>query len=576
MNPTEVLAGIDFGTSNTVVSFVKNGNVDHFTFSAGNALLPTRVWHKKGQKILITGNNRNLLGENYSVVRNIKRAIGKEFKKEKHDRDAELFGTVPKAAKDGSYCFTLEDGNEYTCMDIVVMILQMIKEELVRGVHPAIRDAVLSVPANFNSAQRLFMKQAATTAGWNVLSLVNEPSAASVAASLNNNLNGMILVFDLGGGTLDVTILEVIGDKYKVVSSYGDPSLGGNNFDLVLLQLLETRYRKLYNRGFWDKQSESLVLRRKRKLMDFLIQQKEVVSELHELEIPISDYTKGADEDEIKITEVEYIHACKPLFQRCIEVVRKSLSMASPTLTRKDIQHVILVGGGSRFPSIKQLLKDEFPSSSFYSNNNVMEIVSRGCAVCGKMRKRPDFTIFDQLNSTIAIQFAEGPYSLFKAGTPLPAKQVVLKLEADEPGATSIEMKLVELRGDEEKDRHELWTIVSQEFEAKENEYKQLEFTFEVSDDGILSVRAVTLPDRRPCVDATTISVAMCPVFLNKPCYGNYATSLSSLYRQHKEQDTTMKSEIQHYSFNNTDSKTHKEKNIVHTTTRTPCCSETR
>ena len=512
MNPKEVLAGIDFGTSNTVVSFVKNGNVDQYTFSAGNALLPTRVWHKRGQKLLITGNTRNFLGENYSVVRNIKRAIGKEFSKEKHDRDAELFGTVPKAARDGSYCFTLEDGKDYTCTDIVVMILKMIKDSLVRDVHPDIRDAVLSVPANFNSAQRLLMKQAAAKAGWNVLSLVNEPSAASVAASLNNNLNGMILVFDLGGGTLDVTILEVIGDKYKVVSSYGNPSLGGNDFDLVLLQLVERQYKQLHNHGLWEGQSESAVLKRKRKLMDFLIQQKEMVSQVHDLEIPICDFSKDADEDDILITEAEYIHACKPLFQRCIEVVRKSLSMASPALTRKDIQHVILVGGGSRFPSIEQSLKDEFPASMFYSNNNVMEIVSKGCAVCGKMRKRPDFIIFDQLNGTIAIRLEEGPYPLFRAGTPLPAKPVVLRLEADAPGATSIEMKLVELRGDEEKDCHELCTIVSRDFEAKENEYKQLEFTFEVSEVGILSVRAVTLPDRKPCVDATNITVAMCPV----------------------------------------------------------------
>ena len=139
-----------------------------------------------------------------------------------------------------------------------------------------------------------------------------------------------------------------------------------------------------------------------------------------------------------------------------------------------------------------------------------MELVAKGCAQCGKMRLRPDFHVFDQLTTTIAILMDPEPYPVFKAGTAFPSS-LKMNLETDEPGATSFEMTLVEMRGEKINDYPKLCSIVSSEFSAKETEHKRLEFIFNLSDDGILSVQTYTLPERRLCVNNTDISIALFP-----------------------------------------------------------------
>ena len=502
MNPP--LAGIDFGTSNTAVHFVKNGKVEHFSFAQGYELLPTKVFYKDG-KTLVSGEKTNWLLQKYNVVKNVKKVIGKHYDEEDHDHDEELFGTLPKKGEDGLYWFTL-DGKDYSCVDIASLIFEELLKQLRQRVGPELSNAIISVPANFNSTKRSLISEAAKKVGWNVLSVINEPSAAAVAASLDGNLNGFILVFDLGGGTLDVTILEVVGDKYQVRASFGDPNLGGNDFDLELLDMVKERFREQYNQEIFASIQPKKLNRMKLKLMDSIIAQKELLNSQSDITIDVSNFAEG-EENEIRITKDECIKRCKPLFQRCMDVVQQSLKRVTPAITKKNIHHVILVGGGSCFPRIDQMLKDEFPSAIIHGNNR-MEIVAEGCALCGKMQSHPDFHISDQLTTTIGIQMKPDPYPIFKAGTTLPSK-LTLMLETDEPGATSFEMVLVEMRGEKLNDYHKLCSIVSSEFDAKETEHKKLEFEFSLSEDGILSVQTVTLPERRICVENKNISIAL-------------------------------------------------------------------
>lgn len=508
MSTDTPLVGIDFGTTNTVVHFVKNGKVEHYSFAQNSDLLPTKVFYKGGER-LITGQKGNWIQNGYGVVKNVKRAIGKRFDEEDHDHDEEMFGTAPKKGADGLYWFTLDDGKDYSCVDIASMIFKEILELLRKRVGQELSDAVISVPANFNTTKRSLITQAATSVGWNVLSIINEPSAAAVAASVEKNMNGLILVFDLGGGTLDVTVLEVVGDKYKVRASFGDPNLGGNDFDMALLEMVQEDFRKAFNREMFAGISPKRLQKKKLQLMDSLIEQKEMLNTTTSITVDVSDYADD-DERDIVITKDKYIHRCRPLLERCMDVVQKALALVTPIVPRNDIRHVILVGGGSCFPTIDQRLTNEFPSAEIYGEKR-MELVAKGCAQCGKMRLRPDFHVFDQLTTTIAILMDPEPYPVFKAGTAFPSS-LKMNLETDEPGATSFEMTLVEMRGEKINDYHKLCSIVSSEFSAKETEHKRLEFIFNLSDDGILSVQTYTLPERRLCVNNTDISIALFPV----------------------------------------------------------------
>ncbi len=345
--------GIDLGTTLSGLAYLKqDGNPEIVPNGDGERLTPSVVYFDAHEDVKLVGSAARDGGDPSRTIYQIKR----------HMDDPDYFVEI--------------DGKKWTPAEISALILAKLKRECSRIVGE-IDSVVITVPANFNELARKSTIGAAEMAGMKVRRLVNEPTAAAVYYAHSQGVRGKVLVFDLGGGTLDVTIIEVDGDSFRILTSEGARHLGGANFDEKLLDLYAEQYRKQNNAELFTDE------RQRRRVLDAAEDAKKMLSKLQRVNDTIGNDVNGIAR--IDLTREQFEKLVAKLLTRAVMLVEQALNSLS--LGPKDIDHVVLVGGSTRIPKVKTAL-EKFFGKTPKSCGNVDEAVALGAALFAKKSAR--------------------------------------------------------------------------------------------------------------------------------------------------------------------------------------------
>ena len=366
--------GIDLGTTNSVVAVMEGGKPTVIANSEGARTTPSVVgFTKAGERLVGQLARRQAVLNPENTVYSIKRFVGRRFDEVETERQMVSYKVKP--APDGS-CRVTVQGKEYTPEELSAMVLRKLKEDAEKYLGEKITGAVITVPAYFNDSQRQATKNAGTIAGMDVLRIINEPTAAALAYGIDKKTNETILVFDLGGGTFDVSILEVSEGLFEVRSTNGDTHLGGDDFDRALVEWMANEFEKLEGVNL-RKDAQAL-----QRLTEAAEKAKIELSSVSETSISLPFITANATGPkhlEMKLSRAKFDDLTRALVERCRRPVEQALSDAK--LTYRDIDEVVLVGGSTRIPAIQQLVKDLTGGKEPNQSVNPDEVVAIGAAV---------------------------------------------------------------------------------------------------------------------------------------------------------------------------------------------------
>ncbi|MDY0027903.1 MAG: Hsp70 family protein, partial [Candidatus Humimicrobiaceae bacterium] len=342
--------GIDLGTTNSCIAVMEGGKPTVIPNSEGSRTTPSVVGlTKKGERLVGQLAKRQAALNPENTVYSIKRFIGRKYDEVESER--KIVSYVVKRGKNDLAVVEM-GGKDYTPEEISAMILQKLKTDAESYLGTTVTDAVITVPAYFNDAQRQATKNAGTIAGLNVLRIINEPTAAALAYGLDKKKEEKILVFDLGGGTFDVSILEVGEGVFEVKASHGDMHLGGDDYDDRIMNYVADEFLK----------ENGIDLRKDRQALQRLIEASEKakveLSSVMETNISLPFITADANGPkhlEMKITRAKFEQLTADLTERCKIPLEKALSDSG--LKASEIDEVILVGGATRMPVIQKLVK---------------------------------------------------------------------------------------------------------------------------------------------------------------------------------------------------------------------------
>jgi molecular chaperone DnaK len=345
--------GIDLGTTLSGLAYLKaDGNPEIVPNADGERLTPSVVYFDSHEDVKLVGTAARDGG----------------------DPDRTIF-QVKRYMDDPEHIIKM-DGKDWTPSEISALILSKLKRDCSKIVGD-INEVVITVPANFNELARKSTIAAAEMAGLKVRRLVNEPTAAAVYYAHSQGVQGRVLVFDLGGGTLDTTILEVVGDNIRILTSEGARHLGGSNFDEILLEAYDEQYRKQVSAALFNDE------RQRRRSLHAAEDAKKMLSKLQRVSDTIGNDTSGLAR--IDLTRETFEKLIRNMITRALMLVEQALDSAK--LKPSDIDHVVLVGGSSRIPKVKQMLEKHFGKSP-KSCGNVDECVALGAALFAKKSAR--------------------------------------------------------------------------------------------------------------------------------------------------------------------------------------------
>ena len=478
------IIGIDLGTTNSVVAIMEGRDPKVIENEEGNRLTPSVVGFSKDGEILVGQvARRQAITNPENTVYSIKRFMGRKFEETADERRRVPFKVV--RADNGDAVVDIQ-GKKWSPPEISAKVLQKLKRAAENYLGETVGEAVITVPAYFNDAQRQATKDAGRIAGLEVRRIINEPTAAALAYGLDKKKDEIVAVFDYGGGTFDISVLEVGENVVEVVATNGDTHLGGDDMDQKIMDWLIQEFRA--ETGI-DVSKDKMVLQRLKEASE---KAKIELSSTMETEINLPFLTAdqtGPKHLVKRLSRAKFEQMCEDLFQRALEPTKKCLADAKKN--PKEIDEVILVGGATRVPKLQQIVKDFFGKEPNRSVNPD-EVVAIGAAVQGGVLtgEVKDILLLDVTPLTLSIETLGGVATqLIQRNTTIPTKKSeVFSTAAD--GQTSVEVHVLQGERPMARDNKTLGRFHLDGIPPAPRGVPQIEVTFDIDANGIVHVAA--------------------------------------------------------------------------------------
>jgi len=479
--------GIDLGTTNSAVAVVEGGEPSVLENSEGNRTTPSVVAvSKSGERLAGLVAKRQAITNPENTIFSVKRLIGRKFSDEEVTHDKDVLPYEIREAADGGVEIKMGE-KWHKPEEISAMVLGKLKADAEARLGEKIDEAVITVPAYFDDSQRQATKNAGEIAGLKVLRIINEPTAAALAYGLDKEKNEQIVVYDFGGGTFDISVLEVDGSTVEVKATGGDTHLGGDDFDKKLIDYLVAEYKK--QEGI-DIAKDPLALQRLKEAVERAKHELSTSAET-EINLPyVSSDSAGPKHFLMKLTQTKVRELTESLIEKSMKLVKETVGEAGMKL--EDIDEIILVGGQTRMPAIQESVKELF-SKEPHLGINPDEVVAIGAATQAGILQGDikDVLLLDVTPLSLGIETLGGVFTrLIEKNTTIPtSKTQVFSTAAD--SQPSVEVHVLQGEREMASDNKTLARFILDGLPPAPRGVPQIEVSFDIDANGILNVKAV-------------------------------------------------------------------------------------